>query len=64
MIKEYKEKIKAKKLHRVRLKSCLITIYINTKTNQKFSSILLHASLWHVYHMTKAVQAVIGTQCD
>ena len=29
--------------------------------SQKFSNILVHVSLWHVYHMTEAVQAVEGT---
>ena len=36
---------------------------IFTRVSQKFGNILLHASLRHVYHMTKVVQAVVGTCC-
>ena len=36
---------------------------INTRMCKKFCNILLPASLQHVYHMTKAVQAVEITDC-
>ena len=32
-----------------------------TWMSEKFCNIFVCASLWHVYHMTKAVQVMLGT---
>ena len=43
--------------------SCDTTLLLNqnTQISQKFYNILVCASLWHTYHMTKAVQAMENT---
>ena len=38
-------------------------LFNNIRMSEKFSNILIYASLCHVYHMTKAVQVVEGTHC-
>ena len=31
------------------------------RVSQKFCNILVHASLWHVYHVTEAIQTIEDT---
>ena len=42
----------------------LLLRLFNIRMSQKFCNILVCASLWHVYHVTKAVQAMEGTLCS
>ena len=35
-----------------------------TRVSPKFCNILIYASLQHIYHLTKAVQAMEGTHCS
>ena len=39
-------------------------LYEREYTSQRLSNILVHASLWHIYHMTKVVETVVVTCCD
>ena len=36
----------------------------NTRASQKFCNILAHASLWYIYLVTDAVQAMESTCCN
>ena len=40
--------------------SLLLFSFIFTRLSQKLCNLLVQASLWHIYHVTKAVQAVLG----
>ena len=35
----------------------------NTRVSKKFYNILVHTSLWCVYHVIEAVQGMVGTHC-
>ena len=55
-----------KKLFLIQEKPSLEKIYKgqNTLEGQMFCNVLVCASLWCIYHMTKAVQAMESTHCD
>ena len=39
------------------------TLCLNTGVSQKFWNILVFISLWHIYHVTEAVNVMVGIHC-